>query len=87
MYQLRYSSELRNVWGGIVDHGRQCMQKAGGQDVAVSLEVCPETWQLQGATRLHVHVFLKSQNENLRLRYLHNFDFEGVRPHVATSIG
>ena len=55
--------------------------------MAVCLEVCTQTWELQGVVRFHMHMFLKSIQENLRMRRLAVFEFKCVRPHVSTAIG
>ena len=37
-------------------------------DIAMSLEVCPETWTAQKILRLHIHMFFKSNSSFLRFR-------------------
>ena len=46
-------------------------------DVAMCLEVCPETYSVDNVLRLHIHMFFKSQSSYLRFRQMAFFDFEG----------
>ena len=84
---LRGDPKLQSKWKDILLHARTCMQLAGGSDVAVCYEVCPETWELQREVRFHFHAFVKSSGSDLRLRLLAPFAFEGVKPHITTTIG
>ena len=78
---------VRELWERLEEHGGECQRAAGADDVAICLEVCPETWTKLGALRLHAHCFLKNNQENLRLRDLRPVFFDGVRPHVSTTVG
>ena len=84
--RLRASSSVVEAWGKLLDHGRRCMQQAGGQDVAICLEVCPETFELQKVVRLHVHAFIRSAVTHLAIRHLWKFDLGEVRVHLSTGI-
>ena len=64
---LRSDEVIQASWPDLQAHGQNCMQQAAARDVAVSLEVCPDTWRLQKVMRLHAHMFLKSTTDNLRL--------------------
>ena len=85
--RLRNEPTARALWGRVIDHGQVCKQLAGADDVAVCLEVCPETYELQRKLRLHIHMFLKSSGGPLRLRHMTFYDFEGCSSHVSTQIG
>ena len=85
--QLRKDKTARALWQKVVDHGEECKRVSGANDVAVCLEVCPETYELQNVIRLHVHMFLKTSGEALRLKYTSFYDFEGCPTHVSTHIG
>ena len=85
--RLRGNSNVAKAWQQALDHGRSCMQAAGGDDIAICLEVCPQTLQLQKKIRLHVHAFIKSHGTPLAVRQVYKFDFAGgVRAHFATSL-
>ena len=85
--RLRHEPTAKELWGRVMDHGQRIKPLAGADDVAVCLEVCPETYMLQKTLRLHIHMFLKSNGQNLRLRHMDFYDFEGCTSHVSTSIG
>ena len=85
--RLRNDPTARALWGRVLDHGQKCKQLAGAEDVAVCLEVCPETYELQKQLRLHTHMFLKTSGQALRLKHMSFYDFEGCSSHVSTQIG
>ena len=85
--RLRDDATALALWHRVVDHGQMCRQLCGAADVAVCLEVCPDTYELQRMLRLHVHMFLKTSGEALKLKHANFYDFEGCRTHAATQIG
>ena len=85
--RLRNDSTAQSLWGHIVMHGEGCRRRSGAEDVAVCLEICPETYSLQNALRLHVHMFLKHSSRGLRLHDCSVLTFEGVKCHMASQIG
>ena len=68
-------------------HGQVCLRLAGGADVSVCMEVCPDTWAERREVKLHVHAFLKSNSKDLRVRNLTPFSFGTVKPNVSVTIG
>ena len=84
---LRVSGILQEAWKDIQLHAQTCLRLAGASDVAVCLEVCPDTWGAQKEVQLHFHAFLKSQGPDLRLRNLGPFSYQDVKPHMSGSIG
>ena len=84
--RLRQSSSVKKAWEQILDHGRKCMQMAGGEDVAICLEVCPETLELQSILRLHVHALVRSSVQNLALRHLWKYDLGDVQAHLSSGV-
>ena len=84
--RLRGSSSVVKAWGQLMDHGRRCMQQAGGEDIAICLEVCPETLQLQKVIRLHVHALIRSAATPLAIRHLWKFDLGEMRAHMSTGV-
>ena len=84
--RLRQSPSAQKAWAQILDHGRMCMQMAGGEDVAICLEVCPETLELQNIVRLHVHALIRSSSQQLAVRHLAKFDLQEVPAHLSTGI-
>ena len=85
--RLRQSPSVKKAWEQLLDHGRKCMQMAGGQDVAICLEVCPETLELQKIVRLHVHALIRSSNQQLAVRHLWKFDLGDVPVHLSNGVG
>ena len=83
---LRQSPSVKKAWELILDHGRKCMQLAGGEDVAICLEVCPETLELQKIVRLHVHALVRSNIQQLAVQHLWKFDLGEVPAHFSTSV-
>ena len=55
--------------------------------VAITLEVCPETYELQRKLRLHIHCFLKSSKQPLSMQHMQMYEFEGNSCHQSTQIG
>ena len=84
--RLRQSLSVKKAWEKLLDHGRQCMQMAGAEDVAMCLEVCPETLELQKIVRLHVHALIRSNSQLLAVQHLWKFDLEEVPVHLSTGI-
>ena len=84
--RLRQSLEVKKAWEPILDHGRKCMQLAGGEDVAICLEVCPETLELQKIVRLHVHALVRSSHQQLALQHLWKFDYESIPAHLSHGV-
>ena len=66
---LRASADLQSSWKDILLHARICLQLAGAADVAVCMEVCPETWEERRELKLHVHAFLKTGGADLKVRH------------------
>ena len=87
VHRLRQLSDLRTLWQDVQEHGQKCLSAAGAADVAKCLEVCPDTFRLQGVVRLHIHMFLKSNLEDLALKHLPFYSFKGVHPHASATIG
>ena len=85
--RLRELPIAQALWGKVQEHGDVCKQVSGAHDVAVCMEVCPETYELQTRLRLHVHMFLKTNADALRLKHLDFFSFTGSPAHVSTQIG
>ena len=83
---LRQSPSVQKAWELILDHGRKCLQLAGGEDVAICLEVCPETLELQKIVRLHVHALVRSNSQQLAVQHLWKFDLGEVPAHLSTSV-
>ena len=84
--RLRQSPSVKKAWEQLLDHGRQCMQRAGAEDVAICLEVCPETLELQKIVRLHVHALIRSSGQQLAVQHLWKFDLGEVPVHLSAGI-
>ena len=85
--RLRLSDDVQSRWQEFKDHAHACMKLSGAQDVAVCMEVCPETWEAQREVRLHTHAFLKSNDVPLRARNLAVFEHQCVKPHMSLTVG
>ena len=85
--RMRLSVDVQSIWQEFRDHAQACMRLSGAQDVAVCMEVCPETWEAQREVRLHTHTFLKSSEAPLRARNLAAFEHKCVKPHMSFTIG
>ena len=85
--RLRSEPAAKSLWGRVVDHGQVCKQLSGADDVAITLEVCPETYELQRRLRLHIHCFLKSSKQPLSMQHMQMYEFEGNSCHQSTQIG
>ena len=55
-------------------------------DIAMSLEVCPETWTAQKILRLHIHMFFKSTSSYLRFRPSTFLDLEGSAACMTSNV-
>ena len=49
-------------------HAQVCKRLAGGSDVAVCLEICPDTWEERKELKLHVHAFIKANATDLCIK-------------------
>ena len=85
--RLRASADVQSVWKDVQLHAQVCLRLAGASDVAVCLEVCPDTWEEGRVLKLHMHAFLKSSGSDLRVRNLIPFAFSGVKPNASLTIG
>ena len=85
--RLRKDATAIRLWHKVADHGQTCKKLAGASDVAICLELCPETYELQKSLRLHVHMFLRAQTGVLSIRNISFFSFQGLMTHVSSSIG
>ena len=85
--RLRASVDVQSVWKDIQLHAQVCLRLAGAADVAVCLEVCPDTWEEKRELKLHMHAFVKSSGSDLRVRNLNPFAFSGVKPNASMTIG
>ena len=74
---LRAEPVAQALFKRIEEHGMKMRMSIGAEDVAMSLEVCPETWTESSILRLHIHMFFKSSAEWLKFRPSPFFDFEG----------
>ena len=83
----RASAEVQSTWKDLLMHAQVCKRLAGGSDVAVCLEICPDTWTERQELKLHVHAFIKSNASDVRIKDLGGFSFAGVVPFTAGSIG
>ena len=84
--RLRQSDSVKKSWERILDHGRRCMQQAGGEDVAICLEVCPETLELQQVVRLHVHALIRSNCNLLAVQHLWKYDLGEARADIRNGV-
>ena len=84
--ELTAAVESVDLWEKMQSHGTWVAMRAGAQDWAMCMEVCPETYHLQGVIRLHLHVFLKGMN-NLRLGALSDLALDGAVPVTARTVG
>ena len=85
--RLRTTAVVQSFWQEIQEHAHRCRRSAGGQDVAICLEVCPDTWESRRDIQLHVHAFLKTGGASLAVRNLSLFEFHHVRPHLSLTVG
>ena len=83
---LRASADLQSAWKDIQLHAQVCLRCAGAADVAVCLDVCPDTWEDRREIKLHIHAFLKSSGADLRVRNIIPFAFGGVKPNASLTI-
>ena len=84
---LRASADVQSTWKDLMMHAQVCKRLAGGSDVAVCLEICPDTWTERKELKLHVHAFIKSNASDVCIKDLGAFSFAGVVPFTAGSIG
>ena len=84
--ELTAAVEVVELWRRMQRHGKWVVTKAGAMDWAMCMEICPETYQLQGVIRLHLHVFMKGVNY-LRIGALSALALEGATPVSARTVG
>ena len=82
---LRSNKELRDLWDKIRNHGQACLRLAGGSDVAISFEICPDTWEQQQHLRLHVHCFVLNVTGHMTVRMSTLFNLCDVAPNVSST--
>ena len=83
--RVRSHSNLQELWDTARDHGKTVLRLVGGTDVAISLEVCPDTWELQKAVKLHVHCFVLSVSGVMRWKLTRVYHLSGIAPHVSQT--
>ena len=84
--RLRDDAVAQALFKRVEDHGMRMKLLVGADDVAMSLEVCPETWTENSILRLHIHMFFKSNSSYIRCRACPAFDFEGGTAVSSTHI-
>ena len=84
--RLRQSLEVKKAWEPILDHGRKCMRLAGGEDVAICMELCPGSLELQKIVRFHVHALVRSCHQQLAMQHLWKFEFQSLPVHLSHGI-
>ena len=85
--RLRLLASVQTLWKEFQQHAQSCLRLSGGQDVAVCLEVCPDTWETKGGVQLHGHAFLKASTGELRAKNLSTFEFQATKPHLSQTVG
>lgn len=83
--RLRSNEALKEAWEKVKLHGAFCKVATVADDVAISLELCPQTLQLQQKIQLHVHCFVRSSGK-LDTRKCATMIFAGNQPHLSTSL-
>ena len=84
---LRTHEKLRELWDQIREHGQDVRRLAGASDVAISLEVCPETFELQKTIRLHVHCFVVATVGNMVFRVTRVYHLFNRAPNLSFGEG
>ena len=85
---LRAQLPVSKLWDKFRDHIQEAQKSTRATDVASSLEVCPETFLLQGKVKLHGHSFLRI-SEGAAFLELSNKDpllFLGITPVPSTNL-
>ena len=80
---FRNDKEIRELWDTCRDHGKTTLRFCGGSDVAISLEICPDTWEQQQVVRLHVHCFVLSVTGHMTVKINHLFHLFDTAPNVS----
>ena len=84
--RLRDDPAVKALFSRVEDHGMKFKPFLGADDVAMSLEVCPETWSVHNTLRLHIHMFFKSNCSRLRFRQTPLLDFEGSSCIMSSNV-
>ena len=84
--RLRDDPVARALFRRVKDHGMKLKMLVGADDVAMCLEVCPETWAEESILRLHIHMFFKSAASYFRVQKCATFDFEGSAAVMSNDI-
>ena len=83
--RLRRNANVKEAWERIKLHGAFCRVSTAADDAAISLELCPQTYQLQQRIQLHLHCFVRSSNR-LDTRKCASMNFAGNVPHMSSSL-
>ena len=84
---VRNEPLVKEAWEEVRLLCKRCAKASGAVDVAACLEVCPDTWRLQGVLRLHTHMFLKSSSlGSLHMPHTEEFEFCTSMPHASTAM-
>ena len=83
---LRDDPGCKALFQRIEEHGMQMKLFLAADDIAMSLEVCPETWTAQKILRLHIHMFFKSTSSYLRFRPSTFLDLEGSAACMTSNV-
>ena len=83
---LRASADLRSTWEDVVEHAQMCKTLAQGEDIAVCLEICPDTWNDRKELKLQVRCVIRTWDSALIIRDLAIFSFRDEEPFAARSI-
>ena len=86
VHECKESPAVVQMWEKAMPYIDQLRRRVGAQDVAVALEVCPETFEKKRIVRLHIHSFLRGA-ARLSLPPLVALAFDGAVPVLATVVG
>lgn len=83
--RLREEPATLKLWQRVQAHALALKQKLGACDYAVCLELCPESYDLQGIVQPHVHLCLRAAGF-MTLASTSKYELDGAVPRVAHTV-
>ena len=78
--------EAEDIWKALQDHSKGLAVKLHATHWACSLEICLKTFEEERVTRLHAHVFLKSDVQMMRCDNARVLNFLKTEPHLRETL-
>ena len=83
---VRESPEAKALWKEFKGYAESLEKELHATAWACCLEICLKTWQEQKELRVHLHLYMKSENQQLRCESVRRLRFRYTDPHLRETL-